>query len=292
MFEIVNKQILAENIKRIDVVADSIARKIKPGQFVSVSSEEGEERISLSVVDADPEKGTLSLIFHETTPATRQLGAIPIHESIFSILGPLGVPAEIEKVKTVICIATGIGAASLLPVCRGFKKCGSRVIGIIGAKTKRSLMLESQMRLCCNKVFIATEDGSYEQRGRATDILKKIIDEEKVELVYAIGSVDMMEAVCTMTKERNIKTKVHLNAPMVDGMGMCGSCRVKVGGKTVLACVEGPEFDGHKVDFEIYRLRQKGNQGKGTCHSHPSPSCHGKEEPTILTKFLSAILRK
>jgi ferredoxin/flavodoxin---NADP+ reductase len=220
-------------------------------------------------------------------------------------LGPLGRPARIEKKEAVICIATGMGIAQILPVCRAFKNTGTKVVGIIGAKTKRALMLEPQMRLACSKIFIATDDGSYERRGLATDILKEFIEKQdagnaategspkdlRCLLVYAIGSVEMMRTVCRMTKERGIKTLVKLNPVMVDCMGMCGSCRVKVGGKMVLACVEGPEFDGHKVDFNDLDIRMnayKEPEGWGSRQLKHRP---GRSGSGILTKFLSGILK-
>ncbi len=255
MFKIINKQILAPDVKRVDILAPSIAQRIQTGQFVSVCPQEADERIPLSVIEADKEKGIISLIFQEVGYTTTKLGALLINESIFSILGPLGRPATIENKGTVVCIATGIGTAQLLPICRALKKAGNKVIGMIGAKTKRMIMLEAQMRLSCQKIFITTNDGSYERKGLATDVLKEFIDRQEVGLVYAIGSADMMQAVCLLTRPKNIKTFVCVNPIMVDCMGMCGSCRVKVGGRVVLACLDGPEFDGHKVDFDFLNIR-------------------------------------
>ncbi len=292
MYEILNKQILAEDVKRLDVSAPNIAKKIQPGQFVSVSPEEGDEHIPLSIVDTDPQKGVISLIFQEVGLTTGKLGTLPINESIFSILGPLGVPSKIDKKGVVVCVATGVGSAQILPICRAYRKAGNKVIGIIGAKTKRSLLLEAQMRLSCNKLLIATNDGTYERRGLATDILKEIVAQQKINFVYAIGSVDMMQAVCVFTKEKKIKTRVYLNPVMVDCMGMCGSCRVKVGGKILLACIEGPEFDGHKVDFQYFNIRMKAFEELDRWDNQKGLSSPKKSESGILTRFLSGILRK
>jgi len=292
MFEIINKQILAENIKRIDVYAPNVAQKFKPGQYVSVCPEEGDERIPLSLIEADGNKGTITLILQEIGQTTGKLGSLPINESIFSILGPLGVPATVEKKGLVVCIATGIGAAKILPICRALKNAGNKVVGIIGAKNKKSIMLESQMRLSCNKVHIATEDGSYENKGTATDILVKILENQAIHLIYAIGSVRMMENICSLTKAKKIKTFVQLSPVMVDCVGMCGSCRVKVGGKIVLACTDGPEFNGHEVDFQELLIRKEAFEGLDECHKqklHPNPQ---RKESTILTRFLSGILKK
>ncbi len=291
MFEIVNRQILSEGIKRIDVQAKDIARKAKPGQFVAVCPEEGDEKIPLTIVDTDTSRGTISFIFHEKGQTTGKLGSLPINESIYSIVGPLGSPARIEKKGNVICIATGVGIAQILPIARAYSKEGSKVIGIIGAKSKRKLMLESQMRICCNKIFVATEDGSYERKGLATDIFKKIINEQEVNLVYAIGSVEMMEAVCSVTKEKKIKTFVQLNPVMVDCMGMCGSCRVKVGGEMKHACIEGPEFDGHKVDFKEFKMRTQALEELDECHSHKLQPNPQKKESGPLAKYLWGFLK-
>ena len=166
------------------------------------------------------------------------------------MVGPLGRGAQMDKYGLVVCVATGIGAAQILPVCRGLKKKGNKVIGIIGAKSKKVLMLEPQMRVVCDEIFITTNDGSYERKGLATDLLKELLNKYTVRRVYAIGSVDMMQAVAQMTKEKNIPLKVTVNPHMVNGLGLCGSCRVKIDGQYRLACVDGPEFDGHKVDYQ------------------------------------------
>ena len=254
-FKVINKQILAEGAKRIDIEAPNIARRVLPGQFVSVCPEENDEHIPLPVTSADPGRGQISLIFPELGQTTRKLGNLHINESIFSILGPLGRPATIEKKGIVVCIATGMGIAHMLPICRAYKDKGNKVVGIIGAKTKTALMLEPQMRLACDKILIATEDGSFERRGLATDVLEKYLEKNKIDAVYAIGAVDMMRRACSLTAQKRIATLVRLNPVMVDCMGMCGSCRVKVGGEIVLACVNGPEFNGHKVDFNDLEIR-------------------------------------
>jgi ferredoxin--NADP+ reductase len=292
MFEIINKQILSEDVKKIDVLAPDISKKIKPGQFVSVCPEEGDERIPLTVVDSDNEKGTISFIFQEVGQTTGKLGTLPINESIFSILGPLGVPSEINKKGTVVCIATGVGIAKILPICRAFKSAGNKVIGILGAKTKRALLLEPQIRLSCNKILIATEDGSQEKRGLATDIFEEIVNEQKIDYVYAVGSAEMMQQVSLLTKKKKIETRVQLNPIMVDCMGMCGSCRVKVGGENILACIEGPEFDGHKVDFDDYKARKNAIKGWDKCHDQKCRHNQQKNESGTLMKFLSGFLKK
>ncbi|MBN1869694.1 MAG: sulfide/dihydroorotate dehydrogenase-like FAD/NAD-binding protein [Candidatus Omnitrophica bacterium] len=291
-FKIINKQILAEGVKRIDIVAPNIARKVLPGQFVSVCPEEDDEHIPLAVTSSDPQKGYISLIFPELGQTTRKLGALHINESIFSILGPLGRPARIEKKGVVVCIATGIGIAQILPICRAFKNNGSKVIGIIGAKTKKALMLEPQMRLACHKIIIATDDGSFEQRGLATEIFEKFLGQNKVDLVYAIGAVDMMRRVCSLTAQKRIETLVRVNPVMVDCMGMCGSCRVKIDGEMVLACVKGPEFDGHKVDFDDLDIRMNAYEESEEWRNRQSTYKPKRDESKILAKFLSGFQRK
>lgn len=290
MFRIVNKQILAKKIKRMDILAPNIAQKILPGQFISLRPDQSDESIPLSVVDHDNVKGTITIIIKEVGYTTSKLGAMAIKDEIFSILGPLGVPAYIKKKGIVVCVATGIGTAQILPICRGLKEAGNKVVGIIGAKTKRAVLLEAQMRLACHKLLIVTEDGSYERKGFAADILKLLIENDKINQVHAIGTVDMMASVCQMTKPKKIKTFVHLNPVMVDCMGMCGACRVRVGGKLVMACIDGPEFNGHKVDFDDYKIRLTAYKEQGW-GNQKDPSSQNKNGQKTLTRFFSDILK-
>jgi NAD(P)H-flavin reductase len=255
MFKILNRQILADDYTRLDIHAPEIASTVKAGQFVRVCPEEGGEHIPLTVVDADALKGSISLIVHHVGVTTRKLGAMAIHTSLYSVLGPLGMPAVIKKKGTVGCLAIGIGIAQILPVVRALRKAGNKVIGIIGAGTKRGLLTESQMRLACNKIFIALDEGSHGHQRLAVDIFKRMIQDENILGVYTIAPVDMMEDICSLTKSRGIETRVTIHTVMADGTGMCGSCRLKVGDKTVFSCVEGPEFDGHSVDFRDLRMR-------------------------------------
>ena len=289
-FKIINKMILTDGVKRIDIVAPNIARKIQPGQFVSVCPQEDDEHIPLTVTNCDPIKGQITLIFPEMGYTTRKLGALPINESVFSIIGPLGRRAQIEKEGTVICIAAGIGIAQILPICRAFKDRGNKVVGIIGASTKRALMLEPQMRIACDKMLIATGDGSYARKGLATGLIEELLDQKKVDCVYAIGSVNMMRVISAMTKEKGIKTLVKLNPVMTDCMGMCGSCRVRIDGKMVLACIEGPEFDGHKVDYQDLDIRMNAYEENGKWDSQQLKHNLQRNGSRILTRFLSGIL--
>ncbi len=257
MFTIINKQILAKDIKRLDVLAEPIANRIKPGQFVFVIPEPGGEWLPFSVADFDRRKGTITLILQEVGLSTQKLGSIPIKENIFSILGPYGKPASIEKYGLVICVSTGIGTAQIYPLCRALKEAGNKVIGVMGAKSRRNLVLESQMRITCHKLAIMTEDGSYEKKGSAAQAVKKFLDTEPVKLVYAIGAEEMMKEISQVTMEKSIRMLVQLNPLMLCASGVCGSCRVRVNGLEVLACQEGPEFDGHQVDFDDLRVRAR-----------------------------------
>jgi len=250
MYKIIHKQAIAQDIKKIDIAAPTIASKALPGQFVMVTPVAGERNIPMTIIDSDERRSTISILVHEVGPTTRKLGDLSIGESPYQVVGPLGRAAQMEKYGLVICVATGVGAAQILPICRGLKKKGNKVIGIIGAKSKKVLMLESQMRVVCDEIFITTNDGSYERRGLATELLRELLNKYTVHRVYAIGSVEMMEAAARMTIEKNIPLRVTLNPYMVNGLGTCGSCRVKIDGEFQLACVDGPEFDGHKVDYQ------------------------------------------
>jgi ferredoxin--NADP+ reductase len=292
MFKITNKQLLNLNIKRVDIAAPAIVKKFLPGQFVMVTPTKDSHPVPLTIVDTDEKKGTISLIVHEVGFATRKLGGLSINEEIHLIQGPLGVPAQIDKVGLVVCVATGIGAAQILPICRALKKAGNKVVGIVGAKTKRAMMLEAQMRIVCDEIYITTNDGSYERRGLATEILKKLLDKLGVSRVYAIGSAEMMQAAAAMTREKNIPLFVTLSPLMLCANGICGSCRVKVGGQMRLACTDGPHFNGHEIDFEYLSVRMDAFEETDEWGNLKQPSSQKNEESKTFPKFLSAILRR
>lgn len=256
MFKIINRLLLGKDVRRIDIFAPLIARKAKPGQFVVVLPDEQGAGLPLAIVETDPVRGALTLIFRETSATTRRLSEIPINESLHAVVGPLGHPATIKKWGTVLCVASGVGTAQILPVCRALKECGNKVIGVLGAPSRGKLMLEAQVRLACGQVFIATEDGTFERRGRATDVVEDLLSREKFQMVYTVGSVVMMEKVCVLTKKRGVKTLIQVTSGISCGVGLCGACRIQVGSQTVLACQEGPEFDGHKVDFKVLKIRE------------------------------------
>jgi ferredoxin--NADP+ reductase len=254
VFRIINKEELAKGIKRIEVEAHSVAKKAVSGQFVIIRIDEKGERIPLTIADWNRKKGVISLIFQEVGYTTQVLGRLKINDEILDLLGPLGRPTEIRRYGNVICIGGGVGIAEILPISKTFKEKGNFLIGIIGAKSKSLLILEKEMREICDKLYVTTDDGSYGSKGFVTDVLREILNLQ-INLVYAVGPVPMMKRVCEITRPYNIKTVVSLNPIMVDGTGMCGACRVSIGGKTKFCCVDGPEFDGHLVDFEELEKR-------------------------------------
>jgi ferredoxin--NADP+ reductase len=257
MYNIVTKKELAPKIKLLEVHAPEIAEKAQAGQFVILRVDETGERIPLTLVDWDREKGTISLIFLEVGVSTEKLGTLEANGAIKDVIGPLGNPSEIKHYGTVCVIGGGVGTASAYPITRALKQAGNRVITIIGAKTASLLILEDQIRKVSDELLISTDDGTKGQKGFVSDVLKGLIEKGYAfDVVYAIGPTVMMRAVAETTRPYKIHTVVSLNPIMVDGMGMCGACRVSVGGQTRFACVEGPEFDAHKVDFNELLKRQ------------------------------------
>ncbi len=258
MNEIITKRILADDVKELEVKAPRIAQARKAGQFVIVRANDTGERIPLTIADADPDTGTITLIFQEVGKSTMLLGSLEQGDTILDVVGPLGKPTHIENFGTVVCMGGGIGVAPMHPIARAMKEGGNKVIAIIGARTKELLIMEDRMQTASTELLISTDDGSFGVHGFVTDILQSLIDKgEKIDLVVAIGPVPMMGASCKLTKKYDLPTVVSLNPIMVDGTGMCGACRVTVGGKTRFVCVDGPEFDGHQVDFTELVKRQR-----------------------------------
>lgn len=251
MFEILKRQEMAGGTVVLnEISAPAIARKAKPGQFVILKANETGERIPLTMADTDPKKGTITIIYQVVGKSTTLFKSLQVGERFQDVIGPLGQATHLEKLGTVVCVGGGTGVAVLHPITRGLKEIGNRVIAIIGARTKDLLILEDKMKAASNELHVCTDDGSYGHHGFVTDVLKDILEKEDVKLVVGIGPVPMMKFVCKVTEQYKVKTLVSLNAIMVDGTGMCGCCRVTIGGETRFACVDGPEFDGHKVDFE------------------------------------------
>lgn len=257
MYEIVEKKRLSEAVTLMKIKAPLVAKKALPGQFIILRIDEKGERIPLTIADSDPTDGSVTIIFLEVGKTTKQLGALQVGDSIQNFAGPLGMPSEIKKYGTVVCVGGGVGIAPLYPIVKALKKVGNRVITILGAKTENLLLLEKEIHEFSDEFYIATDDGSKGHKGFVSDVLQQIIDKHKVDMVMAIGPIIMMKVVSDLTKRYNIKTLVSLNPIMIDGTGMCGGCRVSVNGKTKFACVDGPEFDGHKVDFKNLKIRNR-----------------------------------
>jgi len=258
MYEIVEKKVLSDTVKLMKIKAPLVARKAQAGQFIILRIDEKGERIPLTIADFDRKKGTITIIFMEVGKTTKQLGILDVGDSLQNFAGPLGMPSEIEKYGNVVCIGGGVGIAPLYPIVKALKKTGNHVVSILGARNEKLLLLEDEIASFSDEFYIATDDGSKGHKGFVSDVLQKRIDEkEKIDMVMAIGPVIMMKVVADLTKKYDIKTLVSLNPIMVDGTGMCGGCRVSVGGETKFACVDGPEFDGHKVDFENLMLRNQ-----------------------------------
>ncbi|MCL6610987.1 MAG: sulfide/dihydroorotate dehydrogenase-like FAD/NAD-binding protein [Peptococcaceae bacterium] len=252
MYRILEKEVFSPIIKLMVIEAPKVARSCQAGQFVILRIHEEGERIPLTIADFDREKGTITIVFQEVGKTTEQLGAMNAGDSLRDFVGPLGVPSHIEKFGTVMVVGGGVGIAPVHPIARELKKAGNHVIGVIGSRTKELMFWEDKMREACSELHVTTDDGSYVRKGFVTDVMKEIIEDrgkENINLVLAIGPQPMMRACCNLTREYGLKTVVSLNALMVDGTGMCGCCRVSVGGVTKFVCVDGPEFDGHEVDW-------------------------------------------
>jgi len=251
MFPIVNKEILSPTITKYEIKAPYIAKKRKAGNFIMLRIEENGERIPITIVDSDLSKGTITIIVQSIGKTTKLLATKRVGDTILDVVGPLGTPTPIEFFGEIVCIGGGVGTAEVYPIARALKDVGNTIYSIIGARSKDLIILEKEMSALSKECYITTDDGSYGRKGIVTDQLKDIIDSNKnIKAVYAIGPLPMMKAVSNLTKSYGVKTLVSLNAIMVDGTGMCGGCRVTVGGKMKFACVDGPEFDGHLVDFD------------------------------------------
>lgn len=251
MYRIVRKEMLAPTLNLLEIEAPLVAQKALAGQFVILRTSEEGERIPLTIADFDRARGTITCVFQEVGKTTKELGVLCEGDFLQDFVGPLGVPSHVENYGRVVCVGGGVGVAPVFPIARALKEAGNEVIGIIGARTKELLFWEEKMRSACSELRVTTDDGSYVRKGFVTDLLREVIEENKdTKLCVAIGPLPMMRAVCSLTREYAVKTIVSLNSTMVDGTGMCGCCRVTVGGETRFACVDGPEFDGHLVDFE------------------------------------------
>lgn len=252
MFKIVHAQFLAPGIKRFVIEAPRIARKQQPGQFVILRIYEEGERIPVTIENSDPERGTINIVVQSAGKTTNLLNTLETGDSILDVVGPLGKPSDIRNYGTVVVVGGGVGTAMAYPTAAALKRAGNRVISIVGARNKELVILEKEMREVSDTLLITTDDGSYADKGFVTDKLRQLINNgTRIDLVVAVGPIVMMKAVSGLTRKDNIHTVVSLNPIMIDGTGMCGGCRVLIDGKSEFACVDGPEFDGHKVNFEV-----------------------------------------
>jgi ferredoxin--NADP+ reductase len=258
VFPILESKEIAKNVWFQRIQAPRIARKRKAGQFLILRRHDNGERIPLTIVGSDPAEGSVTIIFQVVGKSTAEFARMKAGENYLDVVGPLGLPTHIEKFGTVVGIGGGIGTAPLLPIATSIKQAGNRLISIVGARTKDLLILEDDMRAISDEIVVTTDDGSYAKKGFVTTALQELIDRgEKIDLCIAIGPVPMMRAVAEVTRPQAIRTVVSLNPIMVDATGMCGACRVTVGGTTKFVCVDGPEFDGDQVDFKELVMRNR-----------------------------------
>lgn len=255
---ITEKEFFSENVVKLVVEAPLIARSRKPGNFVILRVSEKGERVPLTIAGADIEKGTITLIAQKVGVSTEKLAAMNPGDSLVDLVGPLGKATEIHKVGTILACGGGVGVAPLLPIVEGFKKAGNRVITVLAARTKDLIILEDEIRKWSDEVIVMTDDGTHGKKGLVTQGAEEVILREKVDECIAIGPAIMMKFTALLTKKYNIPTQASLNSIMVDGTGMCGACRVTVGGKTKFTCVDGPEFDAHQIDFDEMMMRLGG----------------------------------
>lgn len=275
MYTILSKMTLSSQTREYVIEAPEVARAAKPGQFIVLRLHERGERIPLTIVDADPQAGGVTIVVQEVGKSTREMGDhFHAGGSVLDFAGPLGVPSEIENYGTVICVGGGLGIAPLYPIARGLKKAGNTVIGIIGARSKNLLFYIDRMDAICDELHVMTDDGSTGRKGFTVDPLREILSSRrKIDRVWAIGPAIMMKVCAEVTREFDVPTVVSLNSIMIDGTGMCGGCRVEVGGEAKFACVDGPEFDAHKVNFDLLMSRQ---------------SFYHEEERCALDRYLAA----
>ncbi len=255
--EVIAKDVLAPRIARLVIQAPRIAAKAQPGHFVMVRLQDRAERIPLTIADFDRNQGTITLIIQEVGKSSAMIAAMEAGDRFADVLGPLGTPYPIEKMGTVVGVAGGLGAAPLYPKVKALYEAGNHVITILGAQRKEMLILTEELQAVSHELIITTDDGSFGEHGLVTVPLRRVLETKQVDEVIAIGPVPMMDACCKVTRELNVKTVVSLNAVMVDGTGMCGGCRVTVGGESKFCCVDGPAFDGLQVDFAELRQRQR-----------------------------------
>ncbi len=258
MFKIINKEFFSENVVKIDIEAPRIAKARRAGHFVIVKIGEKGERFPLTIAGADRERGIITLVVQKVGVSSRKLASLEVGDYVTDLVGPLGQATHIEKKGTILACGGGVGVAPLLPIVQAYKQAGNRVITVIAARTKDLIILEDQIREFSDELFIMTDDGSYGTKGLVTEGMEQAIKKEQIDEAMIIGPAIMMKFASLTTKKYNIPTLASLNTIMVDGTGMCGACRITVGGKTKFVCVDGPEFNAHQVDFDEMLLRLSG----------------------------------
>ncbi len=275
---LIKESLIPGKTSKLVLDAPHVAKKAQPGHFVMLRLTENGERIPLTIADADPEAGTVTIVYIVLGKSTALLETYNAGDTILDLCGPLGKPTHIEKKGTAICVGGGTGIAAMHHIAKGHHRAGNKVVGIIGARSKDLLLFEKELSTFVDELLISTDDGSYGHKGLVTELLNDRLEKDKdVFEVVAVGPVPMMSAVASTTKPFNTPTTVSLNSIMVDGIGMCGACRVTVGGQTKFACVDGPEFDGHEVDFaELRRRLSAFAEQEKTSFEHYRCNCHGK----------------
>ncbi len=277
MYKILRKENLAPAIKLMDIYAPKVAEKAKAGQFIILRINEKGERIPLTIADYNREKGIITIIYQEMGATTMHLGTLEVGDFLLDFVGPLGVPAEIKKYGKVVCVGGGVGIAPIHCIAKALKEAGNEVISIVGSRSENYLFFKEEMLAVSDKLMICTDDGSYGHKGFVTDLLKQAISENNdIKIIWAIGPMIMMKFVAALTKPEKIKTMVSMNPIMVDGTGMCGSCRVVVDDKTKFACVDGPEFDGHLVDWDLALQRSAGFKDEEKVALEMYQKCSGR----------------
>jgi len=256
-YKIISKKEICPNQYEITVEAPYVVRNAKAGQFIIFRVEENGERVPLTIADVDKEKGELTLVFMAVGYSTKKLAELNIGDELVDLAGPLGKPTEIKNYGTVVCLAGGYGAAPCYLISKAFKEAGNKVYMIMGARNKDLIFWEDKMKTACTELFITTDDGSLGEKGFVTQVLDRLIKQEKIDYAIAVGPMPMMRAVAELTRDKGIYTEASMNPIMVDGTGMCGACRITVDGKVKFACVDGPDFDAHKIDFDEVMNRTK-----------------------------------
>ncbi len=256
-YKILSKKELCPNQFEMVIDAPHVVRNAKAGQFIIFRTDENSERVPLTIADADVETGRLTIVFMAVGFSTKKLARLNVGDEIRDIAGPLGKPTHIKKYGTVVCVAGGYGAAPCYLIAKAFKDAGNKVYMIMGARNKDFIFWQEKMKGACTELFVTTDDGTTGEKGFVTQVLERLIKREKIDYVIAVGPMPMMRAVADLTRDKEIYTEASMNPIMVDGTGMCGACRVTVGGETKFACVDGPDFDAHKVDFDEVINRTK-----------------------------------